>query len=166
MWYILAPLMKVSECWKKFCNIPVPKLECSTQVTNQLLSRSCGPLKGYSLYCSSSLSQPIWMYSGLHSRCVWHPWSAHSTGIHLDTTDHCQECVLWLFQHLQIHSVFDTWVQSHGNACWCHHCVPVTMETDGQLPDTWDLWWGKCESLLIFIKFPPFASDWLNDWLV
>lgn len=121
---------------------------------------------GYSLYCSNSWSQPIWMYSGLHSRCVWHPWSAHSTGIHLDTTDHCQECVLWLFQHLQIHSVFVTWVQSHGNACWCHYCVPVTMETDGQLPDTSDLWWGKCESLLIFVKFLPFASDWLNDWLV
>ncbi len=96
----------------------------------------------------------IWIHCSLHYRCAWHhdlntPQGILPSGYN---SQHYQECVLWLFQHLQIHSAFVSRVRFHGNACRCHCGMPVTMETDGQLPDTWDLWWGNRESLLSFFK--------------
>lgn len=76
MWYVLASLMKVSELWKTFCNIPVPKLWCYSRVTNQLLSPIMWTFKRLYLYCSNSWSQPIWMYCSL---CI-RPRSVCSTG--------------------------------------------------------------------------------------
>lgn len=129
MWCDLAPLMKVSNVLQ----FPVPKLGYNPTA----LSESIMWTFWKAFLCIVSILWPpfIWIHCSLHYRGAWHPdLNTPQVSAILPSgydSQHYQECVLWLFQHLRVHSAFVTRVRFHGNACRCHWGMPVTMETDG-----------------------------------